>query len=84
MSRFHLHLYNGEGHVPDEQGVELADLATARHLAVDGIRSIISSEAREGNVDLRGRIEIAEPSGAVLAVVSFADAIRLRLPEVGS
>jgi hypothetical protein len=79
MGRFYFHLYNKIGLARDEEGSPLPDLATARAKARDGIRSILSDEVRHGSLDLRGRLEIADAAGEVLAVIPFRDAIELHL-----
>jgi hypothetical protein len=69
------------GFVPDEEGRELPGLDAAHGEAIDGIRSLISDEARKGLIDLTGKIEIADATGNILAQVGYAEAIELRLPE---
>lgn len=81
MPRFFLHLFNRVGAVPDDEGTEVPDIATARHLAVQSVRDILSEEAKHGVIDLEGRIEIADDGGATLDVVPFASAVELRLGE---
>lgn len=61
----------------------MSSLEDARRVAIEGIRSILSAELLEGSLDLRGRIDIADPNGQVLAVVPYAEAIRIYLPEDG-
>jgi hypothetical protein len=81
MPRFHLHLYDRAGVSSDEEGLELADLDSARARAIDGIRSIASQEVRGGRLDLEGRIEIADEAGTVLGTVRFPEAVEVRRPE---
>jgi hypothetical protein len=81
MPRFYLHLYNRVGFARDEEGEELPDLAAARELAMTSIRDILAAEAKEGSIDLRGRIEIADENQEVLAVVRFPEAVELHLGE---
>ncbi|NIJ20228.1 hypothetical protein FHS95_001920 [Sphingomonas naasensis] len=77
MSRYFIHLYNGTGETRDEQGSEVADLAAAEMLAVDGVRSILSEEVRRGTLDLRGRAEIADQDGRVVQTVRFSETVRI-------
>ena len=79
MTRYHFNIHNGVGLVPDEEGLELTDLSAARSQAIDGIRSVISDEARRGFVDLSGAIEIADDEGNVLEVVGYDEAITLTM-----
>jgi hypothetical protein len=78
MARFYLHVINGTGRASDEEGVELADARAAEAHAVEGIRSILADEAKAGRLDLDGRIEIADETGAVVRTVSFEDALEIR------
>ena len=78
MARFYLHVINGTGRAPDEEGVELADAQAAAARAVEGIRSILADEAKAGRMDLDGRIEIADESGAIVRTVPFGEALDIR------
>ena len=79
MARLYFNLFNSVGFVPDEEGKELPDLAAARETAVDAIRSLVADDARQGLVDLRGRIEVCDAAKEVLLVVRFAEAAELSL-----
>ncbi len=78
MARYYLHIRNGGGFSEDPEGQDLADLDAAREAAIDGVRSIISEEARQGQMDLSGSIEIADTDGNILLVVPFTEAVELR------
>lgn len=80
MPRFHLHIYDRAGISRDEEGLELADLGSAREWAIDGIRSIVSEQVRAGRLDLEGRVEIADEAGTVLEIVRFPEAVEVRPP----
>lgn len=79
MPRYFFEISNGNGFVPDEEGVDLQDQAAALHMAVDSIRSIISEEARKGVLDLDGHVDVRD-ADATLARVPFPDAFTIRLP----
>jgi hypothetical protein len=79
MARFFLHISNGGGYAEDTEGLELPDLGEARRRAIDGIRSLLSEEARHGQLDLSGAIEIADGDGNILLIVPFSEAVDLRL-----
>ena len=83
MARFYLNIRNGGGYVADMEGLELPDLAAARVQAIEGVRSVVSEEARLGEIDLSGSIEIADGDGNILLVLPFSDAVNLRLNEKG-
>ena len=78
VQHYYFHLHNSIGFVPDQEGKLCPDLKEAREQAVRDIRSIISEEAKEGVIDLNGRIEIAGTDGEILRVVQFAQAFELR------
>lgn len=79
MARFFLHINNGSGYAEDPEGQELADLDEAYRKAIDGVRSLLSEEARQGQLDLSGSIEIADCDGNILLIVPFTEAVDLRL-----
>lgn len=64
----------------DEEGLELPDLAAATREALAGARSLICEQVLQGRLNLAYRIEVAGADGAVLAVVTFADAVRIEPP----
>lgn len=77
MARYFLHIRNG-GYSEDAEGQELPNLDAARWAAIDGARSLLSEEAREGQLDMAGQIEIADGDGNILLVVPFNEAVELR------
>jgi hypothetical protein len=77
MARFYLNIRNG-GYSEDPEGCELPDLEAARAEAIDGVRSLLSEEARQGQLDLAAAIEITDGDGTVLLVVPFSEAVDLR------
>lgn len=81
MPRFHLHVYNGTGFSPDDEGTDFPDEAAARVLALTSIRSIVAEEAVQGLIDLTGRVEIRDPGDDLLDTVRFAEAFYVRTPD---
>ena len=82
MARFYLNLRNRVGVVPDLEGLDLPSETAAREQAIRNIRSIVSADVQDGLFDLDGEIEIAGERGQVVAVVPFADAVRIKgIPE---
>jgi hypothetical protein len=79
MARFYLHIRNGGGYAEDFEGQDLPDLDAARLAAIDGVRSVLSEEARQGELDLCGSIEIADGDGNILLVVPFREAVRIHM-----
>jgi hypothetical protein len=80
MPRFFLHITNRIGFAADEEGIIADGLGGAVDQAMKGIRSIISDEAVQGRIDLNGRIDIADETGAVRQIVPFADAFEILMP----
>lgn len=81
MPRYFLHMHNSTGLIEDDEGQEHPDLASARASAIQSIRSVASEEVRGGSLDLRGRIDITDEAGELLASVPFPEAIALALDE---
>lgn len=81
MPRYYFHIRDGIGDARDEEGLEVADADAARAKAVEGIRSILAEDVKEGLLDLRGGVDIADEAGAVVLSVAFADAVELRLDD---
>jgi hypothetical protein len=77
MPRYYFHLFNSIGFTPDEEGREVVDAERARNEAVKGARSLLSSELMNGQLNLRGRIEVTDQEGAVVSVVHFKDVVQI-------
>ena len=78
MTQYFLHIHNSHGNAEDDEGLVADSLAEARERAVAGIRSLLASEAANGEIDLKGRIEISDAAGKVLLSVPFADALTVK------
>jgi hypothetical protein len=78
MARFFLHIHNSHGAAEDDEGMEATSLSEARERAVTGIRSLLSAEAINGEMNFKGRIDISNEKGELLLSVPFADAIALK------
>ena len=77
MPRFYFHLHN-DMDVPDEEGLDLADLRAAQANAVRLARFTFAETAKdEGRVVLHHRIDIENEQGSVLDTVHFGDAVRV-------
>lgn len=81
MSRFFLDLYNGDGALIDDEGVDANTPSALTVIAFDSIRSIIAEEVRRGKIDLHGRIVIRDETGAEVRSIDFAEAFELLVPE---
>jgi hypothetical protein len=78
VARFFLHIHNSHGAAEDDEGLEAQSLSEAREKAVMGIRSLLSAEAANGEMNLMGRIDISSEAGQVLLSVPFSEAITVK------
>ena len=77
MPRYFFHLHN-DTDVEDSEGKEFADLPAARRHATELARFEFAESAKErARIKLSHRIDIEDPSGAVLATVTFGEAVRV-------
>lgn len=76
MPNYRFHVIN-DIDAPDEEGVELDNLALAHLKAIDAARDLASAAVRQGRLNLQHRIDVEDHSGNVLLTVTFADAIEL-------
>ena len=76
MPRYYFHLYNDVS-ARDEEGKVLPDLEAARANGIKEAREIMLDNVTEGRIDLSHRIDIADPTGEVLASVTFGDALQI-------
>lgn len=77
MARYYFNIYN-DADVLDEEGAEFSDLAAAKAHAIAGARSLMAEHLVLGRpIDLSHRIEVADASGRVLAVLPFAELVTI-------
>ena len=81
MPRFFFHVRDSQGYAEDEEGLDLPGIAEAREAAIAGARSLLSAEVSTGELDLRGRIEIAGGDGPV-ETIRFEDVVDVRTGEL--
>jgi hypothetical protein len=74
MARYFFHLRHHTDTLLDPDGVELADMAAVRALALRSARDTLSHEIRCGRLDLRYRIDVEESNGAVVHTLPLTDA----------
>jgi len=79
MPIYYLHLRNGDQVIPDLEGVDLPDLATAKDEALHSARELMSFEVIRGELNLDQSIEIQESGGECVCRIGFADALSLRV-----
>lgn len=83
MPRFYMHICNGNGFTEDEEGVELADLASARGKAVAAARAVMAGDLRDGQLDLTSFIEVEDEEHRLLFTLRFADAVQITAKHAG-
>lgn len=76
MPRYFFHLHN-DIEVCDEEGVDLADAAAARALAVREARSIAAEQVAHGRLVLSHSIEVTDAAGATVCTMRFGDVIEI-------
>ena len=76
MPKYRFHVLN-DIDAPDEEGIELDNLALAHLRAIDGARALASAAVRQGRLDLSHRIDIEDGDGKLLLTVTFAEAIEI-------
>lgn len=77
MPRFYFHVGDGDSFAEDEEGQELPDVETARHVAITGARGIMAEQLRCGELDLASFIEVEDHTRKLLFTLSFADVVRI-------
>ena len=77
MPRFRFHVIN-DIDAPDDEGLELDNLAVAHLKAIDFARDLAAAAVRQGRLDLKHRIDVEDETGKVLAAVTFADAVEIK------
>lgn len=78
MPRYFLHVHNSHGAAEDDEGMDADSLSEARERAVAGIRSLLSAEAANGEMNFKGRIDISDEAGKVVLSVPFSEAITIK------
>lgn len=74
MPLFYFHLRN-DVVVDDEEGQELPDLAAAREIAITTARQLAAESVRQGTLNLDHYIDIGNEYEAIVARVTFREAI---------
>jgi hypothetical protein len=78
MPRYYIHIYD-DAVMIDRDGMELRDLAAAKHEAIRGARSMMAEHLVAGRpLQLFHRVEIADESGKVLAVIPFRELVTIQ------
>jgi len=78
MPHYFLHIHNSHGAAEDDEGADLGSLAEAKERAIKGIRSLLASEATNGEMNFNGHLDISDQAGKVLLSVPFKDAVSVK------
>lgn len=78
MARFFFDVTNGIGFTEDEEGQEVADLTTARLVALEGMRSIMRDDVTAGFIDFAGKVDVCDSDHRFLLSIPFTEAVELR------
>jgi hypothetical protein len=79
MQRFFMHLHNGTDEMLDPDGVDMSMDAVASQ-ALAAARDCMAADLRDGEIDLRYRIDVHDHVGALVHTLPFSDAVRI-IPE---
>jgi hypothetical protein len=74
MSRYFFHVHD-DVEASDQDGVELPSIEAAKWEALRGARSLAAEQVLEGRLNLGHSIDVADETGAVVATVTFRDAV---------
>lgn len=74
MPRFFFNVYDDIVALDDE-GVTLPDVEAAKQEALRGARSLAAEQVLAGRLNLQHWIEASDETGAVVATVTFRDAV---------
>jgi hypothetical protein len=80
MAHYYFDVLNGTGLTIDDEGQDFAGDRDARAQAIESIRSIVSEEARHGQINLNGVVSVRDENRDLMFTVQFDDAIELILP----
>jgi hypothetical protein len=73
VPRYFLHIRSEGQLIRDEEGANVADVAAARELAVQGARDLLAEKLRTGEPLDGDVIEITDDAGNVVDLVRFRD-----------
>lgn len=84
MPAYFLHLRSGADVLLDREGLEIADPAQLREVAVREARALIAQEVLDGLVDLAQAIEVEDEAGRTVLRLPFAEAVEFEPPRDGA
>lgn len=75
MMHVYMDLKEGDALIRDEEGIAVADLPSARHLAVTAARGVMREELAKGTLLRSAAIIVRSGNETVLLELPFVDAI---------
>jgi hypothetical protein len=76
MPRYFFHIHDNAD-IIDDDGLELRNIEVANWEALRGARSLAAEQVLLGRLSLNDRIDVSDETGAVIATVTFRDAIAI-------
>lgn len=80
MVRYFMHLRDGTGELIDPEGIEYSSVEALRKAVLGAARELMSSDIRNGVVDLRFRIDAENAQGDSIYTLPFKQAVTI-IPE---
>jgi hypothetical protein len=78
VARYFFIVHDAGGQADNVEGLDLADLESARSKAITGARSMMSDSIGRGEIDLTAFIVIEDEKGTEVERVAFSEAISVR------
>lgn len=79
MFCFYFYIYNGEGVIRDEEGIDVVDDVVVFYLVVENICFIVVEDVWYGLIDLEGCIDVVDVEGWFLLLVFFVEVFEVCL-----
>jgi hypothetical protein len=76
VPRYFFHVYD-DLDLRDEEGIELADVESARAAALAGARAMMCDQVMKGRLSLDHRIEIETETGEPVLTLPFGEAVKI-------
>jgi len=77
VPRFYLHVCDGKVFAEDDEGMEFHDAEAARRQAIVGLRDVMASELKDGQINMAAFVEIEDENHQLIMTVPFLDAVEV-------
>jgi hypothetical protein len=81
MSRYFLHLRDGQDVALDDEGTEYTSVEALRQGMMSGARDTLTGDLVRGHLDLTLRIDAEASDGTVVESLPFSEAVEIHYPE---